>query len=253
MSSTQWTWLAIGGAFAGAAGLGLWWRRPPPDTGSARAAMSVAAADGAWAAGRDVAAGFPARGRSPDGGFPALGEPEDRAPRKPAPLPRVAGGAPAARPVSDEEVWAHYDPGREELEYRAFRAEREAEHELRNLLRVLDLDQDQQDRVFAALVRRSDYYHPALLPHGAGGTPIAVTPPSGGAPVPAPDPSAGPDSTPPPAKSGPSLDSSHDAPADPVLAELPPELSDVYERYTSERHAFWVGIVEDIEKELNSR
>jgi len=45
-----------------------------------------------------------------------------------------------------------------------------------------------------------------------------------------------------------------DAPftADPVLAELTPEQADVYERYTSERDAFWAGVVEDIEKELNA-
>jgi hypothetical protein len=152
--------------------------------------------------------------------------------------------------VTDEEVWAQYQPTREELEYRAFRAEREAEHELRNLLPVLGLDEEQQDRVFAALVRRSAFYHPSLQTVGGEGAPIAAEPSSpaaapassvpavdGGTPAPAPD----------------SANPAAPTPTDPVLAELTPELADVYERYTSERHAFWVGIVEDIEQELNER
>ncbi|MFN0130522.1 MAG: hypothetical protein ACKV19_28000 [Verrucomicrobiales bacterium] len=169
---------------------------------------------------------------------------------RPAPLSSRTGGSVPAAPVTDEEVWAGYQPTREELEYRAFRAEREAEHELRNLLPVLGLDEEQQDRVFAALVHRSPFYHPSLQLLGSEGAPITAGPSrptpaptnpvpdvDGVTPAPAPD-SAGP---------------AEPTPTDPVLAELTPELADVYERYTSERHAFWVGIVEDIEQELNEQ
>jgi hypothetical protein len=147
--------------------------------------------------------------------------------------------------LTDADVWAHYEPTREELAYRAFKVEQEAEKELQNLLQVLDLDDEQQDRVFAALARRSDYFHPALQPQGLAATPVETMPLPGGAtggdlvsagPVPAPT----------------AADPTAATPIDLVEAELTPEQADVYERYTTERDAFWAGVVEDVEAELNA-
>jgi hypothetical protein len=148
--------------------------------------------------------------------------------------------------LTEEAVWSHYQPTPEELAYRAHKVEQEANAELRNLLRVLDLDESQQDRLFAALARSSTYYHPALQPQVTGGTPIGADGPSAAAPeappvAGAPGESAGATPSPAPAAS-----------TDPVLAVLTPEQADVYERYTSERDAFWAGVVEDIEKEINA-
>jgi len=135
------------------------------------------------------------------------------------------------------------------MEFRAEQVEQQAAHELRSLLRVLDLDEEQQDRVFAALVRRAEYFHPALQVQRADGSLMelrsdAATPTTGLAAAGQSE-ATGADGVGPPLVGvvvG----------ADPVVAELPPALADVYERYTSEREAFWVGIVEDIEAQLNT-
>jgi hypothetical protein len=169
---------------------------------------------------------------------------------EPADVPATPAGAVGQTPVvpalTDEEVWAHYEPSREELEYRAFHVEQQANRELKNLLQVLDLDEAQQDRVFAALVQNSALYHPALRAEGGSGAPAAGDPsgrPAVGdlgavdAPGAAPGAIETPDAV---------------TPTDPVLAELTPEQTDVYERYASEREAFWVGVVEDVEQELQS-
>lgn len=148
---------------------------------------------------------------------------------------------------AEAENWSHYQPTPEELAYRAFKVEEEANQELSNLLQVLDLNEAQQDRVFAALARRSPFYHPSLQPVGQDGAPVnspSTTPALPAAPGISP------------ADPAPTADESaplSPLPADPVVAELTPEQVDVYERYTSERDAFWVGVVEDVEQEINAQ
>jgi hypothetical protein len=171
------------------------------------------------------------------------------APVAPAPLPKqdalASAGQVAAPDLTDAEIWAHYDPTREELAYRAFKVEQQANKELKNLLQVLDLDEAQQDRVFAALVRGSSFYHPSLIPQGAGGSPVGPSPSVGGPAVGEMIPTT-------PGSSPGSGDTTTSPVTDPVLAELTPQQTSVYERYTSERDAFWAGVVEDVEQELNA-
>lgn len=235
------------GLMAVAAGIGLWHWQSAGRLESAGSGPLGPARAGIVDQGpvKPAPLDWTSEGTGEDGGEPEVPWGEAN---RPAPLTSGAGRLGPAAVVTDEDVWAQYQPTREELEYRAFRAEREAEHELRNLLPVLGLDEEQQDRVYAALVRRSAFYHPSLQPLGSEGAPItagpttpaptiSVPPVDGETPAPAPD----------------SASPGEPTPTDPVLAELTPELADVYERYTSERHAFWVGIVEDIEQELNDQ
>lgn len=180
------------------------------------------------------------------------GEPASETPVAPAPLPktkRPVDRESATVSLTEAAVWSHYQPTREELAYRAFKVEQAAENELRNLLQVLDLEEQQQDRVFAALARGSSYYHPSLQPQGLTGTPADVagaTPATVATEAGAGTPAA-------PVPGGPIEASPVDsAPTDLVRVELTPEQTDVYERYTSERDAFWVGVVEDVENELHA-
>lgn len=175
--------------------------------------------------------------------------------RRPAPLPSGSGtvqpGEGGEETLSEEAVWAHYEPTHEELVYRAMKVEQEAARELRNLLQVLDLDEESQDRVFAALVRSSEYYHPSLQATGVGGAPLAeARGPAGGETSPGPVSSPRVEGTAPAAE--PAVPSGTGTPRDEVVAVLTPEQADVYERYTSERAAFWVGVVEDAEQELST-
>jgi|GEM_PF-2462864 len=141
---------------------------------------------------------------------------------------------------------------REELEYRAFKVEQQADKELRNLMQVLDLDEDRQDRVFAALARRSEYFHPDLQPQSAAGGMIGPVSSRSGpsAPGAAPAGTEGRGDAGTPSESQPSTGPT--TATDPVFAELTPQEADVYARYTSEREAFWAGVVEDIEREINT-
>jgi hypothetical protein len=156
--------------------------------------------------------------------------------------------------MTEEVVWSHYEPSREELAYRASVIERQAEAELKNLLSVVDLEDERQDRIFAALVRSSEWYHPALQPQGAGGAPISRDRES----------AAAGDSRPASRSSAagagdgvaegrsPLPNESTGGASDLVLGELTPQEADVYQRYTSERVAFWVGVVEDVERQLTT-
>jgi hypothetical protein len=134
-------------------------------------------------------------------------------------------------------------PTREELEFRAFKVEQLANKELQNLLRVLELDEAEQDRVFAALARKSSYFHPSLhLQNLAGGElkapdiPITERAPT----------------TPPNESLLAARDSGTTPPdgSDPVIDALPRELVPRYRDYKSEREAFWAGVVEKIESQL---
>jgi len=133
---------------------------------------------------------------------------------------------------------------REELEFRALKVEQEANHELQNLLGVLELTDEQQDRIFAALARHSDHYHPALQLQTAAGTAIETKPPPAT------------DSKSTPAARSPLVAASQPASAtksvenDPVVAELPQELVPRYREYKSEREEFWAGVVEKIESQM---
>ncbi|HWB04484.1 MAG TPA: hypothetical protein VG796_15760 [Verrucomicrobiales bacterium] len=58
---------------------------------------------------------------------------------------------------------------RQELELRAARVEQEANHDLRRLVQLLDLTEEQQDRVFQKLAERSPSWTPALQVASADG------------------------------------------------------------------------------------
>jgi hypothetical protein len=180
---------------------------------------------------------------------------EDQA-RRPAPLAGWQGadeGAQAgASSMSAAEVWSHYEPTREELSYRAQVIEQQAERELRRLVQVLDLTEERQDRVFAALVRSSEWYHPSLQAAGSSGRPIspgrdAIAGSEAGEGRSPGDPLRA------EAAGGATAAPEGAASVSPlVLAELTPEEAGVYERYTSERAAFWAGVVEDAERQLQA-
>ncbi|MES2708168.1 MAG: hypothetical protein V4726_16360 [Verrucomicrobiota bacterium] len=111
---------------------------------------------------------------------------------------------PAAAPISEEE-----------LQWRAARVEQEANHDLRRLVTLLDLDEEQQDRIFQTLARRSAEWHPLLQPAiiGPGGVVDTGKPPtdsSAGAAQPG-EASPLPDSSPPPPSPA--------SPEPPVLAD----------------------------------
>ena len=178
---------------------------------------------------------MPAR---PTAGFPQRGE-EARAEA----ITPVSGST--ARLTAAERRQFFDDPfvpTREELEWRAVMVEQESHHGLKNLIGVLNLSDDQQDRVFAALARNSEYYHPALQMHGSTGADLPVT--NRRAPAEPADPAASTDSGTPA--------ESDLAAADPVVDTLTPDQIEVYDRYTSEREAFWSGVVKEIEAELTA-
>lgn len=80
---------------------------------------------------------------------------------------------PSAGPISEAE-----------LQLRAARVEQEANHDLKHLVGLLDLNESQQDRIFDALVRRAPDWHPAMLPIGiAAPAPGDAKPPGSGSPV----------------------------------------------------------------------
>ena len=240
--------LAIGLALAGVAGVVVWTIQGGPASedgasnlrGSAGEARTPAKLSG-WRSGSAIAN----HEALADGSSVAA---SDERPSTPPPLPKIQRH-PAAAPLTDTEVWAHYQPSTEELAYRAYKVEEQANKELKNLIQVLDLSDDQQDRVFAALARTSSYYHPSLQMVGAGtgetggtgGTATGGTTGTEG---------TGTGGTPTEGTTGAGSGADSAASAA-VVAELTPEQADVYERYTSERDAFWVGVVEDIETGLN--
>jgi hypothetical protein len=164
---------------------------------------------------------------------------------------RIERGAnlPAAQTAAETTSGADGDvilplPTREDLEFRALKVEQEANHELRNLLGVLDLTDDQQDRVFAALARRSDYYHAALQFQTPAGTAIDVqSAPATGSKSTSPAPNT-------------LLAANQPASAtkllenDPVIEQIPQELIPRYREYKNERDEFWAGVVEKIESQI---
>lgn len=97
--------------------------------------------------------------------FQSAGSSARRFRNAPAADARVTPPAPAAQ-VSEAE-----------LQWRAARVEQEANHELKRLVRLLDLDEDQQDRIFQTLARRSADWHPLMQPSTVigGGQEVADT------------------------------------------------------------------------------
>ncbi len=63
---------------------------------------------------------------------------------------------------------------RRELENRAAQVEQEANHDLRRLVKLLDLTEEQQDRVFQKLAERSPAWSPAMRAASTDGTPLTV-------------------------------------------------------------------------------
>lgn len=240
--------LAIGLALAGAAGVAVWSFHGEADPAGHSAGIAAAkpARVHGWQAVRASLAVAPGTDGSTETSL-------NKSPAAPPPLPKIQrhSVAPAAASLTDAEIWAEYQPTTEELAYRAFKIEQQADKELRNLVQVLDLTEDQQDRVFAALARTSSLYHPSLQAVGSDGVPVQGTSPrpsengSGGAPT------EGGATPVHPATAATTPDPATTTAEPAVVAELTPEQADVYERYTSERDAFWVGVVEDIETELN--
>lgn len=140
---------------------------------------------------------------------------------------------------------------RHELEWRALKVEQEASKKLKNLLQVLDLPEDRQDRIFVALAKNSEYYHPLLSFQGPSGGELAPAPAKPKPPAPLPEPETPGVETPPPQPEQPAPE----IPAenhDPVLDELTPEERLAYERAEAEREEFWSGVVEEVEAQLDA-
>lgn len=138
---------------------------------------------------------------------------------------------------------------RDELEWRALKVEQEASKKLKNLLQVLDLPEDTQDRIFVALAKNSDYYHPLLSFQGPHGGELAPAKPKPATPLPEPETPGVETPQPQPEQPTP------EAPAenhDPVLDELTPEERLAYERAEAEREEFWSGVVEEVEAQLDA-
>jgi hypothetical protein len=241
--------MLVGLAGVSAVGAGLWMRREqkPPQGGQTHVGTAAGTATFRFLTPSSEVPASRVQGAERPGlavGDAAV-EVHAEGARRPAPLPKATTAAAETAALSDDVLWSQYHPTREELEYRASMIERQAGKELQNLLQVLDLDEERQDRVFAALVRSSDDYHPSLQPQGLAGGGLGSTGASavgavGGAAATA-------DGS--PSVSGPTARGAEPA-ADLVLAELTPEEAGVYERYTSEREAFWAGVVEDVERQI---
>ncbi len=81
---------------------------------------------------------------------------------------RIIPPEPLVKPISEEE-----------LQWRAAKVEQAANHDLKHLVALLDLDQNQQDRIFQTLARRSPDWHPQLQPAIVGADMAEIRNPSG--------------------------------------------------------------------------
>lgn len=160
--------------------------KTPPFRSSAAGESKFAQA----AAGNIPVTAFPgdaSRRKAPPGSFGQ--EARHRPASRPAPLPAglsssVGESLPLRRglPQFSREVEpVTVEPlSEEELQWRAAKVEQEANHDLKHLVALLELDQEQQDRIFQTLARRSPDWHPGLQPviiaedgrenHHAGGS-----------------------------------------------------------------------------------
>ena len=85
-------------------------------------------------------------------------------PPRHAPIPASPVAGPAhSQPISEQE-----------LQRRAARVEQEANHDLKHLVSLLDLNDSQQDRIFESLVRHAPGWHPAMQPVGVTNPSLAA-------------------------------------------------------------------------------
>ncbi len=87
-------------------------------------------------------------------------------------LPKSVAVRPQAGETNAQSASA-VSPHEEELSHRAARVEQEANHDLRRLVRLLDLTEEQQDKVFQTLAEHSPAWTPALQVASAGSATVS--------------------------------------------------------------------------------
>ena len=140
----------------------------------------------------------------------------------------------------------------EELSVRAAQVEQEANHELRRLVTLLDLDEAQQDRIFQTLAEHSPAWTPGMQIASAPGS-AAATGKRSTAAAPLPGSYAGPfkDSAPleTPAVTVPLKPDESSAgtdPTDEIMALLDPDQQNTLLEAEMDRSAWWAEILEQI-------
>lgn len=137
-----------------------------------------------------------------------------------------------------------------ELTARAARVEQEANHDLRRLVKLLNLDEAQQDKAFQALARHSPSWAPGMQFETAGSSAAAVSGLSGGLAAGIPGTAGGPVETPgtgtgntvaPGSDAAASLD-----PMDEIMALLSPGQQDTLLQEEMDRNAWWADILQQI-------
>lgn len=130
----------------------------------------------------------------------------------------------------------------EELAQRAARVEQEANHDLRRLVKLLDLDEQQQDQVFQTLAQHSPSWTPGLQFEGsaaagmAGSRSLALAPDTGLYTVPT-------DQT---GKSTTGELTASTDPMDEIMALLSPEQQDTLLQEEMDRTAWWAEVIQQI-------
>ena len=131
----------------------------------------------------------------------------------------------------------------EELAQRAARVEQEANHDLRRLVKLLDLDEQQQDQVFQTLAQHSPSWTPGLQFEGstaaagmAGSRSLALAPDTGLFAVPT-------DQT---GKSTSGEVTASTDPMDEIMALLSPEQQDTLLQEEMDRTAWWAEVIQQI-------
>lgn len=137
-------------------------------------------------------------------------------PVEPAKSPPSPGKLPAAQPALSIE----------EMTRRAEKVEQEANHDLKRLVGLLNLDEQQQDRVFETLARHSSSWVPGMQVGGVASTPgNQTTPPVSG------DTAAASTAT---------------DPMEEIMALLSPEQQDALLQEEMDRTAWWAEILPQI-------
>ena len=160
-------------------------------------------------------------------------------------------GTNAPRPSGPPSAAASQALTAEELSTRAARVEQEANHDLRRLVELLELDEGQQDKVFQTLARHSPSWTPGMQfapatsdmanPAGRRGDVLSAAP-GGFTTVP---PSPAPATTPTKSPGESTVPASAD-PLDEIMALLSPDQQDTLLQEEIDRAAWWAEVLEQI-------
>jgi hypothetical protein len=163
-------------------------------------------------------------------------------PSEPIRPPATSNQLPAAQTSSDI-------LRQEELAIRAARIEQEANHDLRRLVKLLDLNEEQQDRVFQTLAEHSPSWNPALQIASASGVATAGKRAESSATIPEINTGKGSYGKKTPAPASETIAAADSAATDPmseILALLDPGQQDALVKAEMDRAAWWAEILPQI-------